>query len=863
VAKHHRRPETLRSATLVAESLEARAYLSTLSFSNAVPTEADESSYGVTGDFNNDGHPDFATLSGSQLQISLNQGDGSFKVSQTIALTGENPTDILAADLGNGQVDLVVSDGNNQAIDVLIGNGDGTFQAPIAYKYGDIADVPGGAIAGGPLMLLPGGAPDIVVGKALNAPGEQNSELVVMDNNGQGVFSQGHTIQLPSTDPDFNNFTQTNVMLPGSPTVLVGFTDNVFDANQQPFLTILTGTAGSFEVVNNDLELGIKEGGAGDGFDYQISQIAVGDFNGDGISDMAVLLTSTGKAQLSVLLGTGDGDFQAPIVTPITSATTFSMVAADFRNVGYDDLLIGNELLQSNGDGTFTDEGKSPQVINAFQRGIADYNGDGFLDLLDQGTSGSTFGTSIEFNTTGLTSTTTTLTTNDDPGDTSIATIPVTLTATVPGGVPGTDVAFYAETGSNRKTELLGDSPLRADHTATLIQTLNINGDNELSASYLGTATTAASVSSLKMFSISGGSVGTPGGIGLTPTIVRSNVPSAVVGGAKLHSSLTVDLANSSASQEKGFTINVYASTNINLDTSSDTKVTSVTKSIVIKGGKTVALTIPILNLPAGLPDGTYYLIVEPVDSSGNTASAATSSTVVIAAPFVSLSETLTSTLPPALVSGLKAKGTVTLTITNSGNVPSKGSTGIEITASTTSGLLGTTIANLSKTLTILPGKSAKVAVPIKSIPALTDGNYFLVAQVTDPLAGGTSIASSTGTTDIAAPFISLAPAFTTDIKIAGNGTAIVSLTITNNGNITPVGKSEITLFASATPDISESPQLIGQTVALPIQPGKSKIVKTHLTAAMVQTAQAEGALVAEVMDPLGGSQTTFTALPA
>ncbi len=802
------------------------------------------------------------TLSGSQLQISLNQGDGSFRVSQTISLTGEHPSDMLAADLGNGQIDLVVSDGNNQAIDVLIGNGDGTFAASLAYKYSDMADVPGGDIPGGPLILLPGRVPDIVVGKALIAAGEQNSELVVMDNNGRGVFSQGQTIQLAATDPDFNNFTQTNVLLPGSPNVLVGFTSSALDVNQQPFVTVLTGTAGSFEVVNNDLELGIKEGAAGDGSIYEISQIAVGDFNGDGISDMAVLLTSTNRAELSVLLGDSNGNFQPPIVMPISSARTSTIVAADFRNIGYDDLLIGNELFQSNGDGTFTDEGKSTQISMAFQRGIADYNGDGLPDLLDQGTLGSTFGTSIEFDTSGLAATTTTLATSDDPTDSSDASVPITFTATVTGSAPGADVAFYTEAGSNHKTEFLGESPLGPDHIATLVQMLGVNGENEVSASYLGTAITGASVSGLTKLIISGGSVGEPVGMGLLPMIVRSTVPSAVVGGAKLHGSLTVELTNSSGSQSKGFTVNIYASTNTALDTTADTKVTSITKSTLVKNEKTVALTIPILSLPAGLPDGTYHLIAQAVDSAGNSASTATSSTVIVAAPFVSLSETLTSTLPPALVSGTKAKGTVTLLISNDGNVPSKGSTTIDITASLTSGALGTTIANLSKTLSILPGKSAKVAVPIKSIPALADGDYFLVAQVTDPFAGGTSIASSTGTTNIAAPFISLVPVFTTGIKIAANSTAIASLTITNNGNVPPIGNSQIVLFASASLDISESPQLVSQTVRLPIRPGKSKIVKIHLTAAMVQTAQAQGSMVAEVIDPLGGTQTALTPLP-
>ncbi len=266
-----------------------------------------------------------------------------------------------------------------------------------------------------------------------------------------------------------------------------------------------------------------------------------------------------------------------------------------------------------------------------------------------------------------------------------------------------------------------------------------------------------------------------PTGSALTPTIVSSTVPSAVVGGGKLHGNVKVSLDNTGGTDEKGFTVNIYASS----DTTADTLVTTVSKPTTIKPGKTASLTIPITSLPASL-DGSFFLIAQTVDSASNTASAASGTQTTVAPPFVTLSETVTSTLATALVSGTTAKGTVTLTITNSGNVPSKGATGIDITASETSGVLGTSIMSLSKTLNILPGKSAKVVVPIKSIPALADGNYFIVAQVTDPFAGNTSIGSTAGTTTIAAPFITLAAALgpVTSIK-AGD-----TLTLTDNGNI-------------------------------------------------------------------------------
>jgi hypothetical protein len=223
--------------------------------------------------------------------------------------------------------------------------------------------------------------------------------------------------------------------------------------------------------------------------------------------------------------------------------------------------------------------------------------------------------------------------------------------------------------------------------------------------------------------------------------------------------------------------------------------------------------------------DGPFYLIVETVDSASNTESAATSSTTTVAPPFVSLSETLTDTLPASLVSGMTAKGTVTVTITNNGNVASKGATPIDVTASETSGVLGTTITTLSKTLNILPGKSTKVVVPIKSTPALADGSYFIVEQTTDPFAGGTSIASSSSAITVSAPFITLVSAMGPATK-SGD-----TLTITNNGNIPDnISKLATSLQVSTDPAGADTVgPAVSATVGAPhILAGKT--VKIHLS---------------------------------
>jgi FG-GAP-like repeat len=83
--------------------------------------------------------------------------------------------------------------------------------------------------------------------------------------------------------------------------------------------------------------------------------VIVGDFNGDGILDLAV---ANDSRTVSILLGKLDGTF-APRVDYATGTTPSSVVAADFNGDGKLDLAIANisdntvSILIGNGDGTF------------------------------------------------------------------------------------------------------------------------------------------------------------------------------------------------------------------------------------------------------------------------------------------------------------------------------------------------------------------------------------------------------------------------------------------------------------------------------------------------------------------------------
>jgi hypothetical protein len=124
--------------------------------------------------------------------------------------------------------------------------------------------------------------------------------------------------------------------------------------------------------------------------------VAVGDFNGDGFLDLAVVCHNIvlGKypdnGSIQILLGNGDGTFQTPVVYAIDGLNPSSIFVADFSGDKKLDLAVLNQasnnitILLGNGDGTFgtavdyaMPSGTTPRSSMA----IGDLNGDGRADI--------------------------------------------------------------------------------------------------------------------------------------------------------------------------------------------------------------------------------------------------------------------------------------------------------------------------------------------------------------------------------------------------------------------------------------------------------------------------------------------------
>lgn len=121
------------------------------------------------------------------------------------------------------------------------------------------------------------------------------------------------------------------------------------------------------------------------GVGLKAKAVALGDLNGDGTPDLVV--ANTGSNSVSILLGNGDGTFRSTVNYTVGTGP-FSVVVGEFNGDQKLDLALSNNgdnsvsVLLGNGDGSF--RGATSYAVGTSPSSVAagDFNGDGRLDLV-------------------------------------------------------------------------------------------------------------------------------------------------------------------------------------------------------------------------------------------------------------------------------------------------------------------------------------------------------------------------------------------------------------------------------------------------------------------------------------------------
>ena len=110
----------------------------------------------------------------------------------------------------------------------------------------------------------------------------------------------------------------------------------------------------------------------------------IADFNDDGVPDLAI--SDAASSSVAILLGNGDGTFSSPVNYPVGS-TPHGLAISDLNRDGKLDLAVVNQsgtvsILLGNGDGTFSLRANPLVGIFPLNVAVADFNGDGHGDLV-------------------------------------------------------------------------------------------------------------------------------------------------------------------------------------------------------------------------------------------------------------------------------------------------------------------------------------------------------------------------------------------------------------------------------------------------------------------------------------------------
>lgn len=355
----------------------------------------------AAGDFNHDGKIDlaFTNVFAGTVDIYNGRGDGTFSYGHSYP-TVYAPSSITATDLdGDGNLDLFVgvasggvfaadpsSDGIFQS---LLGRGDGSFVAGNAYiplgpqaegsSYFDVGDFNGDH------------KPDLVT---IDIDGTNGPYLALLTGVGDGTFAAQAPIALTN---DFGSGSSVGAILAADVNA-DGDADVIFarvNQSQLAFISILIGNG---------------HGGFATQVDYPVAgavkSLVALDLNGDGKLDLAFTAnpgTTPATGTLYLMLNAGDGTFTMPVAAD--QAPYLNLLAVgDVNGDGVSDLVVSaigdvtnniagaTYLYLGTGKGTLQPRQTLSGGANPGGVAIADLNNDGKPDIIISGTTSTTQG---------------------------------------------------------------------------------------------------------------------------------------------------------------------------------------------------------------------------------------------------------------------------------------------------------------------------------------------------------------------------------------------------------------------------------------------------------------------------------------